>query len=106
MVGAYAGAAAGAAFVPVAFLMVELFGRPSSTSVLGLFIIPFYMFGFGIAGAVSVGVIAALAGMFPTVRTAGADLRGEPALKWAGWVGSALGVLAAVANFYVELAST
>lgn len=104
--GAYAGAAAGAVFAPVTFLMVELFGRPSSTSVLGLFVVPFYMFGFGVAGAIAVGVMAALAGVAPSLRTAGANLRGAQAIRWAGWVGCVLGVLAAVANFYGETAAT
>lgn len=105
VVGAYAGAAAGAVFAPVAFLLTELFGQPSSTSVLAVFVLPFYMFGFGIASAASVGVIAALAGVCPNLRTIGTSLRGKRVLRWAGWVGSVSGALAALANFYGEIAA-
>jgi hypothetical protein len=101
--GAYAGAVAGAVFAPVSLLLVELFGLASSTSVLAWLFMPIYMFCFGIAGAVAIGGIAALAAVFPGVSTAGASLTGErKAIRWAGWVGSVVGVLTAAANFYAE----
>lgn len=104
--GAYAGAVAGAVFAPVSLLLVELFGLASSTSVVARLLMPIYMLCFGIAGAVAVGGIAALAAVFPGVSTAGANLTGERrAIRWAGWVGSAVGVLTAAANFYAETTS-
>jgi hypothetical protein len=64
---------------------------------------PIYMFCLGTAGAVAIGGIAALAAVFPSVSTAGANLTGtQKTIRWAGWIGSVLGVLAAAANFYAE----
>lgn len=104
--GVCAGTVAGAVFAPVTFALVAMFGRPSSTFVLVLFVMPVYVFVLSIAGAIAIGGLAALAAVCPPLRAYASNLSGgRKTIHRVSWAGGAIGVLVAAANFYVETAA-